>query len=104
MNIALCRFLQTHGNMATKGSPKSGLFSTLIDIFGVLYCAQSHRRHCTFHAFEQFEALYMHNPDDKYPARPGFEPSTFEFRATTGLNKPLSDQTALSGIHKPLFV
>ena len=29
----------------------------------------------------------MHNLDDKYPALPGFEPSTSEFRATTGLNE-----------------
>ena len=25
------------------------------------------------HASEQFGALYMHNHDDNYPARPGFE-------------------------------
>ena len=29
---------------------------------------------CTLQAFEQFGALYMHNHDDKYPARPGLEP------------------------------
>ena len=30
----------------------------------------------------------MHNPDDKYPTRPGFEPRTSEFQATTGPNEP----------------
>ena len=30
----------------------------------------------------------MHNPDDKYPTRSGFEPSTSMFRATTGPNEP----------------
>ena len=30
----------------------------------------------------------MHNPDDKYPTRPGFEPSTSEFQATTESNEP----------------
>ena len=54
----------------------------------ILYSSQCHRQHCTPHAFEQFGALYMHNTDDKYPARLGFEPSTSEFRATTGPNKP----------------
>ena len=28
----------------------------------------------------------MYNLDDKHPIRPGFEPSTSEFRATTGSN------------------
>ena len=35
----------------------------------VLYSAQYHRHHCTLQAFEQFGALFMHNHDDKYPAR-----------------------------------
>ena len=30
----------------------------------------------------------MHNPDDKHPTRPGFEPSTSEFQATIGANEP----------------
>ena len=42
----------------------------------VLYSAQYHRQHCTLQAFQQFGALYMHNHDDKYPSRPGFEPRT----------------------------
>ena len=50
--------------------------------------AQYHRQHCTLQAFKQFGALYMHNPDDKYPTRPGCEPSTSEFQATTESNEP----------------
>ena len=30
----------------------------------------------------------MHNLDDKHPTWPGFEASTYGFRATTGLNDP----------------
>ena len=44
----------------------------------VLYSAQYHRQHCTFHAFG---ALYMHNHDDRYPARRGFEPGTSRLQA-----------------------
>ena len=72
MNIALLRFLHNHGNIATEGSPKSSR---------VLYSAQYHRQHCTLHAFEQFGALSMHNHDDKYPSRPGFEPGTPRLQA-----------------------
>ena len=32
-------------------------------------------------AFEQFGALYMQNHDDKYPARPGFEPGSSRLQA-----------------------
>ena len=31
----------------------------------------------------------MHNLDDEHPTRPGLEPSTSAFRATTGPNEPL---------------
>ena len=31
----------------------------------------------------------MHNLDDNHPTRPGYEPSTSEFRAPTGPNEPL---------------
>ena len=34
-----------------------------------------------------FGALYMRNLDDKHPTWPGFDPSTSEFRATTGPNE-----------------
>ena len=40
------------------------------------------------HVLEQFGALCMHNLDDKYSIRSGFEPSTSEFRASTGTNEP----------------
>ena len=46
-----------------------------------LYSAQYHRQHCTLHTSEQFEALYFHNHDDKYPTRPGFEPGTLRLQA-----------------------
>ena len=54
----------------------------------VLYSAQYHRQHCTLHAFEQFGALYMHNHDDKYPSRPGFEPDTPRLQAPVDTNEP----------------
>ena len=54
----------------------------------VLYSAQYHRQHCTLQAFEQFGALYMHNHDDKYPARPGFEPGTSRLQAPVDTNEP----------------
>ena len=78
INIALRRFLHNHGNIETEGSPKSGLYALLLFRMtsSVLYSAKYHRQHCTLHAFEQFETLYMHNHDDKYPSRPGFEPGT----------------------------
>ena len=53
-----------------------------------LYSTQYHRQHCTFQAFEQFGALYIHNLDDEHPTWRGFEPSTSAFRATTGPNEP----------------
>ena len=34
----------------------------------------------------------MHNLDDKHSTRPGFEPSTAEFRATNGSKKLKSDR------------
>ena len=55
----------------------------------VLYSAQYHRQHCTLHAFEQFGALYMHNHDDKYPSRPGFELGTPRLQAPADTNEPL---------------
>ena len=50
----------------------------------VLYSTQYHRQHCTLQAFEQFGALYMHNHDDKYTARPGFEPGTYDTNEPSG--------------------
>ena len=54
----------------------------------VLYGAQYHRQHCTLQAFEQYGALYMHNHDDKYPARPGFKPGTSMLQAPVDTNEP----------------
>ena len=58
VNIALRRFLHNHGNIATEGSPKSGLCPTLIEWSRVLYSAQYHRKYCTLQA-RQFGALYF---------------------------------------------
>ena len=63
----------------------------------VLYSARYHRQHCTFHAFEQFGALYMHNHDDKYQARPGFEPGTSRVQATFDTNEPSGPATNRAG-------
>ena len=38
-------------------------------------------------AFEKFGALYMHNHDDKYPARPGFESGTSRLQAQVDTNE-----------------
>ena len=54
----------------------------------VLYSAQYHTQHCKLQAFEQFGALYMHNHDDKYPARPEFEPDTSRLQAPVDTNEP----------------
>ena len=42
----------------------------------------------TIQDFEQFGTLIILNPGDKYPYRPGFKPSTSQFRAITGPNRP----------------
>ena len=47
----------------------------------VLNNAQYHRQHCTLHPFEQLGSLYMHSHDDKYPARPRFEPGSSRLQA-----------------------
>ena len=54
----------------------------------VLYSAQYHRQNCTLQTFEQFGALYMHNHDDKDPARPGFEPGTSRLYTPVNTNEP----------------
>ena len=54
----------------------------------VLYSAQYHWKHCTLQAFEQFEALYMHNHDDKYTSRPEFELATPRLQAPVDTNEP----------------
>ena len=59
----------------------------------VLYSAQYHRQYCTLQAFEQFGALYMHNHDDKYPSRSGFEPGTPKLQAPVDTNEPSGPDT-----------
>ena len=56
------------------------------------YNAQYNKQHCTPHVFEQ----YMHNHDDNYPARLGFEPGTsrwqmsrYEWAIVTGRHSGL---------------
>ena len=44
--------------------------------------------HCTLHVSEQFGAMYMHNHDDKYPARLGFEPDTSRLQSPVDMNEP----------------
>ena len=39
-------------------------------------------------SFEQFGALYMHNHENKYPARWGFEPGTSRLQALVDTNEP----------------
>ena len=47
-----------------------------------------YEQHCTLQAFEQFGALYMHNHDDKYPARPRLEPGASRLEAPVDTNEP----------------
>ena len=60
----------------------------------VLYSTHYHRQHCTLRAFEQLGALYMHNHDDKYPARPGFEPGSSKLQAPVDTNEPSGQAVA----------
>ena len=59
----------------------------------VLYSAQYHRQHCSLHTFEQFGALHMHNHDDNYPTRPGFEPGNPRLQAPVDTNEPSGPAT-----------
>ena len=82
--------MYNYGNIATEGSPKPGLCPTPISIdFKFLSSSQYHGQHCTLHTFEQFGVLYMQNNDDKYLARPGFEPGTSRLQAPVDTNEPL---------------
>ena len=87
MNVALRRFLHNHGNIATEGSPNYALLLFRMTS-RVLYSAQYHMHHCILHPFEQFGALYMHNYDNKYLARPGFEPEISRLQAPVDTNQP----------------
>ena len=89
MNIALRRFPHTHGNIATEGSRSRDYALLLFRMTSrVIYSAQYHRQHCTFHAFEQFGALCMHSHDDKYPCRSGFEPGNPRLQSPVDTNEP----------------
>ena len=77
VNIALRRFIHIEAISRQKEARRREYALLLFRMTSrVLYSAQYHRLHCTLHTFEQFGALYMHNHDDKYPARPGFELGT----------------------------
>ena len=58
--------------------------------------------HCTLHVSEQLGAVYMHNHDDKYPARPGFETDTSRLQSPVDMNEPSEpacrDDMAVSGV------
>ena len=69
-------FLHNHGNIATEGSPKSGLCPTLMELFKGLFTVHSTIVRIAYSrlGFEPFGALYMYHIDDKHPTRPGLEP------------------------------
>ena len=89
VTIALRRSLHNHGNIATEGSPKPGLRPTHIsnDFKRSFYCTVYHRQHGKLQDSEELGALYMHNHDDKYSARPGFEPGTSRLEAPVDTNE-----------------
>ena len=82
VNIALRRFLHNHGHIATEGSLND------FKPTRVLYSAQYHRQYCRLQAFKQFGAQHMHNHDDEYPSRKGFEPVTSRLQAPVDMNEP----------------
>ena len=81
-------YLHNHGNIATEGSPTSGLCPTLIQWFKVFFIV-----HTTINStaycipLNSSEHCIMHNLDDKHPTWPVLEPSTSKFRATSGSNR-----------------
>ena len=88
-NISLHRFLHNEAISRQKEARSQDNALLLFRMTSrVLYSAQYNRQHCTLHAFEQFGALHMHNHDDKYPARPGFEPGTSRLQAPVDTNEP----------------
>ena len=89
MDIALRRCLHTMAISRQKEARSRDYVLLLFRIASrALYSAQYHGQHSTLHAFEQFEALYMHNHDDKYPPRPGLEPGTPRLQAPVDTNEP----------------
>ena len=88
MYIALRRFLHIEAISRQKEAQSRAYALLLFQITSeVLYCAQYHRQHRTLYAL-QFGSLYMHNQDDKYPVRPGFEPGTSRLQAPGDTNEP----------------
>ena len=75
------------GTIIAKSQQKEARSRDYALLFSVLYGAQYHRYHRTLQTFDETGTLYMHDHNDKYPTRPGFEPSTSDFRATTRPNK-----------------
>ena len=73
MNIASRSFLHIKALSRQKEARSPTIISNKLK--GSLLCTVPKAGLC-IHAFEQFGTLYMHNHDDKYPARPGFEPGT----------------------------
>ena len=90
MNIASRHFLHNHLNIATEGGQNYALLLFRMTS-RALNDAQYHMQHFTLHAFELFGALYVHNHDDKYLSRPGFEPVTSRLQAPVDTNEPLGN-------------
>ena len=87
--IALCRFLHIEVISRQKEARSRDYALPLFRMTSiVIYIAQYHRQHCTLNAFGQFRALYMHNHDDKYTSRPGFEPGTSRLHAAVDTSEP----------------
>ena len=84
--VAFCTIIEISRQKEARNREYALLLSN--DFKELIYSVQYHRHHCTLQAFEQFRALYLNNPDDKYPTRPGFEPSTSQFWATIGPSEP----------------
>ena len=92
MNIASRRFYHNYGNYRDRRKSEAGIMSYFYLAWlqvRVLYSALLYRRQrYALHSFKQLGALYMHNHDDKYPARPGFKPSTSGLQAPVYANEP----------------
>ena len=84
--VAFCTIKQYRDRRKPEVGTKTYSYRMIPRVF---YSIQYHRQHYTLQAFAHFAALYIHNLDDKHPSRPGFEPSNYEFLATTGLKRRL---------------
>ena len=92
MNIASRRFYHSYGDYRDRRKSEAGIMSYFYLAWlqvRVLYSTLQYRRQrYALHSFEQLGALYMNNHDDKYPARPGFKPSTSGLQAPVYANEP----------------